>query len=232
MVDSKVLIAVPTAEMGRQAVFYDHFNSLKKPDGTGITFSHGQSPARNRNLMIDQALNAEHGFTHILFLDDDLVIPPDLLTKLLSHDKDIVTGLYLMRNFPHQPILFEQSNDSGQCLWYRHKDEHNTDLVEVVSAGLGCCLIKTSIFSKLEKPYVRLGEIEVDHWCDDLGFFKRVREANIKIYCDLSVQCGHMATVIIRPEYKDGAWFTTYDTHGTSKVSFPSVNLPYVDGKL
>jgi hypothetical protein len=216
--ETKVMIGIPTAEFARQAVFYDYFSQLVKPAGTIQTSTHGQSPARGRNIIIEEALKYE--CSHILFIDDDTLVPPDLLTKLLSHDKDIVTALYLMRNYPHKPIIFSHSNGNGECLNYYPRDGES-GLVEVVNCGLGACLIKTSIFEYLTKPYIRLGELEKDHWCDDIGFFNRCRGAGFKIYCDLDLPVGHMATVAIWPGRESGKWFTTYDTFGTGRVNFP-----------
>jgi glycosyltransferase involved in cell wall biosynthesis len=216
--EPKVMIGIPTGEFARQAEFYDYRDLLEVPPQTVRSSSHGQSPARNRNLIIDHAL--KHECTHIFFMDDDLIIQPDTLKRLLVHDVDAVTGFYTMRNFPHQPILFDYADSEGRCLQFFPEDG-NTGLVELVGAGLGCCLIKTDVFRKLEQPWIRLGELEKDHWCDDLGFFKRMLDAGFKLYCDLSVTCGHMCTVKVWPAMLDGVWHVSYDTNGTSRVSFP-----------
>jgi organic radical activating enzyme len=216
----KILIGVPTSEMARRADFYDYFNMLNKPDGTMMTFAHGQSPARNRNLIIDQAL--ENDCTHILFIDDDTAFKPNMLSQLLAHDKDIVTGLYLMRNYPHQPIIFDYADEEGRCTHHWLHDGKK-GLVEIVASGLGACLIKTDVFRALDKPYVRLGELEKDHWCDDIGFFRRVREAGFKLYCDLDCLVGHMASVTVWPNPIDGKWMTSYESNGEASVSFPQV---------
>lgn len=220
----RVLIGVPTAEFARQAAFYDYFNALDKPAGTMLTFCHGQSPAKSRNLIIDQAINAD--CTHILFIDDDTQFGSDLLMRLLRHDVDIVTGLYLMRNYPHMPIAFDYQDEQGRC---RHHilNGQNKGLVEIVAAGLGCCLIKTSVFKNLEKPYIRLGEFEKDQWCDDIGFFTRVRKQGFKLFCDLEARVGHMAVVTIKPEFQNDKWYIGYDTNGTGKVlvQFPEVKF-------
>lgn len=222
MGDTKVLIAVPTAEMARRADFYDYFNMLEKPIGSIITFSHGQSPARNRNLMIEQAL--EHNCSHVLFLDDDVAFESDLLNRLLARNVDIVSGLYFMRSYPHQPIAFAQYWDDGRCQ-HLVLEDNQEGLIEIYGTGLGCALIKTEVFKAIEKPWIRLGEIEKDHWCDDLGFYKRVREAGFKLHLDLDVKVGHMAQVTLWPTKVDGKWMTTYSTNGKGSASVPQLNL-------
>lgn len=206
---SKVLIAVPTAEFARQARFYDHLALLDKPEGTIMSYAHGQSPARNRNMMIAQA--QEQNCTHIFFVDDDLVMPTDTLTKLLEHDLDVVSGLYLMRSVPHQPIAFENVQPDGRCIHlYLNEDDGTTKegVVPMVASGLGVLLVKMHIFDRLEKPYIRMGELEPDMWCDDLGFFQRLRQSGFtEFYCDLNVRVGHMATSVIWPARSpEGKW--------------------------
>jgi hypothetical protein len=214
---TKIMIAVPTSGFSRNDAFYDYYNLLEKPAGTVCVFARGQSPARNRNLMIQQAL--EHDCSHILFLDDDVAFPTNLLTSLIKHDKDVVTALYLMRSYPHQPIIFDYADDEGKCGWHFPSDKES-GLIKIVNCGLGSVLIKAEVFKKLKKPWITLGELEKDHWCDDISFFNRVRAAGFEIYCDLDIHVGHMANVIIWPAKNDDAWQVVYDTHGTSSVSF------------
>lgn len=216
MDNAKVLIGVPTAEMARRADFYDYFNLLEKPLGSGITFVHGQSPARNRNLIIRQAI--DNNFTHVFFMDDDIAFKPDMLMRLLAHDKDIVSGLYYMRHYPHRPIMFDYADEEGRCRHHYLRDE-DEGLMEVVATGLGCLLIKTDVFRNMEEPWIRMGELEKDHWCDDIGFYKRAREKGYKGYCDLDVLVGHMAQLTVWPNKIDGKWMSTYDTHGEGSVS-------------
>jgi hypothetical protein len=228
MVDKtmKILIAIPTAEMARRADFYDYFNALDKPEGTMISAAHGQSPARNRNMMIRLAI--KNDCTHIFFLDDDLTFNGSVLKQLAAHDKDIVSGYYLMRNYPHMPILFNYTAPDGRCLHYFPKDGES-GLLECLSFGLGCVLIKTDVFKSMTEEcknddWVRLGELERDHWCDDIGLWNRVRKYGWKLYCDLDAQFGHMAHVTIYPTYKDGKWMVEYDTQSKDgRVAFPAV---------
>lgn len=203
----KIALAVPTAEAARRADFYDHYHALQLPEGTVCVFSHNQSPASGRNKMIDMAVEA--GCTHILFLDDDMQPEPDLVLRLAAHNLDIVSGLYLMRTFPHMGVIFDEAYPDGQCK-FSFLTPEKTGLIEVVNCGFGCVLINLDVFKKLEKPYVRLGEIFKDEWCDDVGFFNRVRQAGYRIYCDTDARVGHNLNVVIFPKYVDGKWMTEY----------------------
>lgn len=204
---NKVLIGLSTGEFIRRADFLPSFMGIIRPDNSLSMSIHGQSPAKSRNMIIDEA--AKNGCTHILFLDDDMIVPPDTLMKLLAHDKDIVSALYLLRTFPHYPAAFDEAYDNGKCK-YLFLNNQKPELTPVANLGLGCVLIKTEMFSHLTPPYVRLGEIEKDGWCDDIGFFNRCREAGYEIYCDLNAPVGHMLGVTLWPEHFEGTWYSNY----------------------
>lgn len=221
----KVLVGIPSGA-ARYGEFNDFVNILQKPENTFFTYARGQSPAKNRNLIIERALETD--CTHVLFLDDDMAFEPDILVRLLSHDKDIVTGLYYLRSYPHPPALFDSFNGKETAnIKYLNGDR---GLIPVVAAGLGCCLIKTDVFRKMEKPWIRLGELEADMWCDDVGFFIRAHSEipELKMYCDLDVRVGHMSQVTIWPTIVDNKWHTTYSTYGSGNLSAPQL-LPVED---
>lgn len=220
-VNKKILIALSTGEQIRKAEFLPYFLGLQKPEGTLTTTVHGQSPAKARNMVIQQAL--DNNCTHIFLLDDDIVPPGDTLMKLLKHDKDIVSALYLLRKFPHRPAFFDKAYDNGRCKFFP-LEKGMKGLVKGVNCGLGAVLISTEVFKKLEPPYVRLGEIEKDGWCDDIGFFNRCRAAGFDIWCDLDAPVGHMSTVTIYPEQINGEWFSNY-RHENGNICFAQ-NVP------
>lgn len=221
MVQNKVLIGVSTGEYARRADFYDYYHMLTKPPETAVILGHDRSPAKNRNQIIQAGI--DNDCTHILLIDDDMAYRPDALLKLLEHDVDVVTGLYLSRAYPHAPIVFDLADDEGSAFpMYLIGDEPR--LKSIVAAGLGFLLMRTSIFEKLEKPYIRLGELDAQEWCDDIGFFNRLRKSNIKSYCDMDVHIGHMGTMIIWPNRNEqGEWMTGYDTNGTGMLNTPQI---------
>lgn len=218
----KLMIGIPTGEYGRRADFYDYYDALEKPEGSVIMKSHGQSPAQNRNAIIKQAL--AHDCTHVFFIDDDMTFEKDTLTRLLAHaDKDVVSGLYLLRNYPHYPVAFDDGPYAdGKCK-FMFLTPDKQGLKEVVNVGFGFCLIKTDVFRAMEQPWVRLGEIEKDEWCDDVGFFNRVRAAGFHIFCDLDIRLGHSLNVTLLPMQVDGIWMTAYVTASGQVLQIPQM---------
>lgn len=221
MTEVKLAICMPTAEMARQAVVYDYFDSIIKPTGTLIIRPHGQSPAAGRNLAIEGAL--ANNCTHILFIDDDTVPPNDIFVKLIAHDVDMVTGIYPMRNYPHQPILFTYADEGARCTHYFPPDGVGEGLVPLKAAGLGACLINTRVFKAMPRPWITLGELIPEHWNDDISFFLRAEKHGFHLWGDLSVRCGHFASMLVKNDFIDGKWLTTYESYGTRALAFPLV---------
>lgn len=223
MVDNKVLISVITGEYGRRADFYDFMNLLEKPANTSLAFCHDRSPAHGRNLIVEAAL--EDNYTHILFMDDDVAPERDALNRLLSHNVNSISGLYLQGSYPHQPLIFDDFDEQGHA-FFSYLEDDVKGLKPIAAAGLGFYLVKTDVFRQLEKPWFRLGELDPEQWCDDIGFFHRLRKLDIQTYCDLDVKIGHIRSYIVRPEYRDGKWLTSYDTGGKGSVSTPQISIP------
>lgn len=218
--ESKVLIGAITAEFVRQAGFIPYMLGLVKPQNSYLVTMHGQSPAEARNAIAKMAI--ANNFTHVFFMDDDMAIPPDTLLNLLAHDKDMITGLYLMRKYPHYPVAFNREAGGG---YHEHLSltPHLGNLQEVTNAGLGCALIKTEVFEKMgDKEWFTLGQIKKDGWSDDIDFFNRARALGYKLYLDPKCVCGHMTYATIWPEQKlDGSWIIKYQ-HDEGNVNFPA----------
>jgi predicted peroxiredoxin len=64
---------------------------------------------------------------------------------------------------------------------------------------MSCVLISKSVFEKIEKPYF----FPIPEVGEDLSFCYKVKEAGIKMYCDTTIQFGHVAHVeIVEDNFK------------------------------
>lgn len=219
--ERKVLIGIPSREFGVRTDFHEYINRLHRDPNTVQYSCYDKSPAHSRNEIIQVA--KENNCTHILFIDDDMIFKPEAYRQLLEHDVDIVSALYLVKRYPHQPLIFEDMEPDGTALFSYLDEPPKKRLLPIMAAGFGFCLIKTTVFDKLEKPYVRLGELDAQEWCDDIGFFKRVRDVGIKAYCDMECLVGHIGTMAIWPVLQDEEWYTGYDTGRGITVLTPQI---------
>ena len=219
MSEPKVLIGLSTMEHMRRAEFIQYLLGLEKPNGHLLTTVHGQSPAEARNVIIKQAL--QYDCTHVFFMDDDMAFPPDTLMRLLKHDLDVVTGLYLMRSYPHFPCIFDEAFPDGKCK-FAFLSPETKGVIPIVNCGLGAVLIKTEVFKAMKEPWVTLGEIDPTGWCDDVAFFNRVRKAGFKMFCDTDVRVGHMTVITMFPTQQGDTWYTEYK-HPQGNVLLPQM---------
>jgi hypothetical protein len=221
MVEPRVLVGSPTGEFSRRADFYDYLAMLEKPANSFQLLCHDRSPAHSRNLIIDEA--KKNDCTHVLFIDDDMAFKSNALLQLLEHDVPIVSALYLSRAYPHQPLVFDIADEqTGACL-PKYLDGPMQRLEKIVAAGFGFLLVKMSVFDKLIKPYVRLGELDCEQWCDDIGFFNRVRKARIQSYVDTQCRVGHIGSFAVWPDFVNGIWVSNYDTGGKGSIAIPQI---------
>lgn len=138
------------------------------------------------------ALHGKPRATHILFVDYDVLPRPNTLKRLLSHDKDIISGVYPM------------SQDS-KISWCLSREEpfkalpitelpNNPFKAKTVCNGM--MLVKTEVFDKLEWPYWRnLFKPGGKELGADLYFCKKAREAGYDLWVDPKVKCEHFKTV-------------------------------------
>lgn len=73
----------------------------------------------SRNRLITEQLLSGKPWTHILFIDDDIVVEPDHLVKMLSHKKDIVAGLCTRRQDPPIPnmLYLSETTKKYERIW-------------------------------------------------------------------------------------------------------------------
>ena len=64
-----------------------------------------------RHAFVEQALDM--GCSHILWRDDDTLVPPDALIKAYSRDADIVGGLVYTKSNVPQPLITR----FGETVW-------------------------------------------------------------------------------------------------------------------
>jgi hypothetical protein len=156
-----------------------------------------------RNQACQQAL--QYGFSHVFFLDSDVVPPRDAVPRLLARDADIVSGVYCRRSPPHGiPVMLKNGD------WVRElPDPKSQDpMLEVDVVGAGCLLIKRGVLEKFfANPDPRRPEKPVFDWrvdaqhlfppgqalSEDFTMCMRAKtQFGYKVLVDTSVRCRHI----------------------------------------
>lgn len=105
-----------------------------------------------RNSLIADLIKAKQPFTHVLFIDDDIVPGPDYLVRMLKHNKDVVAGLCTRRQDPPIPNarLYNEADKRFEELW-----EWPDGLVEVGAVGTGLMLISRNALQQSMEIYLQ-----------------------------------------------------------------------------
>ena len=200
----KVLIAVPCMD-SVPAQFAQSLAVLTKVENCAIAFQVGSLIYTSRNNLASMAVQKE--VDYVLWLDSDMIFPPDVLVKLLEDREkgDIITGIYYRRVQPFKPVLFKklQIIDDG-CDWAGYDDYPSEDLFEVEGCGFGCVLTPTSVLVDVLQKYGDMFS-PINGAGEDLSFCWRARQLGYKIMCDPNIQCGHVGHYIVDKEF-----FETY----------------------
>ena len=146
-----------------------------------------------RNLIVNEAIKQECDW--IFWIDDDMVIKPDvnIIEKLMAHDKDIVAPLFFSRCYPFIPMIFKRKTWASRYCVYDNIMDYPKGLLKVDGVGFGCVLTKVEIFKKLAQPYFWANEI----FGEDLFFCENATRAGIEIYCDTTIDVGHIGEPVV-----------------------------------
>ena len=125
---------------------------------------------------------------NILFVDDDMIFPPDTLRRLLAHGKDIIGVLSNSRKLPLQPTV--QLLD-GSVL--KH-GEAPQELFQVKAVGGGVLLIDTKVFDKIDQPYFSMKTHPNGYTLmgEDSWFCERAAQKGIDVWCDPTILIKHI----------------------------------------
>lgn len=147
--------------------------------------------AEGHNILRKKVL--DEGYDYLFLLDSDVIPPKDVIERLMSHGKKVISGLYfnpktvqgkklilpvIRVGIPGDKEHWEMPPDN---LWQSKK------LIRIVCAGTGCLLIHRDILERFEFWYDSNGK-----GTDDIFFFKSLLDADVECYCDTSIICHHL----------------------------------------
>lgn len=139
----------------------------------------------NREALIHRALEWEA--THILFFDDDMIFPANIISTMFGRRHDIVICNYPKRGFPLTPTAV---TIDGRAMLPKA-----SGIEEARYGGFGVALINAEVFRKVPSPWF-LPQWAEDQQCyttEDLPFYDKAREHGFRCWVDheASMQVGH-----------------------------------------
>ena len=154
-----------------------------------------------RCYLIDKALSDDAKYA--LFIDEDTALPFMGVSKLLETSAKfpdaIISGIYFVK---FGNVMMSVKDEEGR--WILPNVNPSAPLIRnLVSTGLGCCLIPMHIIKKLQSEFPDIplfcivpdkcwGDDRITFVGEDAWFFHLVRKCGIETIGDPRVQCLHM----------------------------------------
>ena len=190
---NKILIAIPTDKYIEPETFKSVYN-LVVPENCRVDFEivQGNQVDQVRNLIAHWAERYDYLFS----VDSDIAFQKDTLTKLLAHDKDMVSGLYIQRKPGLHILELYGPGLNGGSTNIPYEQIKNVPLVEVVGCGFGCVLIKSQVIRSIGYPYFKYHSA-LDHKdtiSEDVDFCRKARDKGFHIFADTTILCDHIGS--------------------------------------
>lgn len=196
---SKVLIAIPTFEN----IYPDTYKALWEMDKGGheclFEFVRGYDVSTARNKIVQRMLDL--GCDYVLMVDNDVTVPRDALVNLMEHGVDVVSGYYAHRNSENDSTTTTNLCKRGELNYtmqftgeeLAQKRDGGELLIRIHGGGMGCILIKRSVFERVKYPWYDWVNYKGSGMLsEDLYFCEQCKHAGIKVYADTRVACGHL----------------------------------------
>lgn len=187
----KILIAIPTNKNIEVETFKSIYD-LEIPDGytTEFQFFWGYQIDQIRNLIADWAKR----YDYLMSVDSDIVLPKDTLKKMLAADKDIISGLYIQRIPNTHTLEVYMDTPGGGNINIPYEYINGRGIVEIAACGMGCCLIKSEVFRKMEYPHFLYTSAlnHRDTVSEDVYFCMKARANGFTVWADESIRCDHI----------------------------------------
>jgi len=147
-----------------------------------------------RDKLACKAIN--EGFTHILFLDSDMVFDENIVETLTFCGKDFVCGAFQARRYPY-----------GKCVYsslepLKKVENWGLEPFRVKGCGMACTMIGAEVLAEVQRKYGSCFSPEIINgvkFGEDLAFCHRANRIGAEIWCEPTARIGHIAHVPIWP---------------------------------
>ncbi|HUU82295.1 MAG TPA: hypothetical protein VM243_02215 [Phycisphaerae bacterium] len=156
------------------------------------------------------AREAERGsrFTHVLWMDDDVIVKPDDLGRwldMVDAEHRAVYSLAFFRTDPYRPSIWLFQDDAREQAGKRiafHLYYPKNELIPIACAGLCAALFDRTVFDEIPKPYFRWveGGYMVKACTPDAFLCGQLNTAGIQLWCHTGLETKHVGMPLLVDE--------------------------------
>lgn len=196
----KLLIAIPTTDYMHFEFVQSLVKLVEKLKADGVDYEvkmKGMSLVYvARDYLASYAIN--NGFTHVLWLDSDMVFEPEVLEDLQFCGKPFVTAVCHSRRPPYGSCTFTDIAVNNVT----NVGEYPNAPFRIAGCGFACVLIKTEILKDVMK-HNKTCFLPLQYYGEDVAFCKRATELGHELWCDPHVRLGHIGHVTVYPDFRE-----------------------------
>jgi len=185
----------------------DYLNVIKTKGYMVVKGPHTESVkerlVNSRNILRDYFL--KHDYDYFFSVEQDVIVPSHVLTTLVAHNKQIVSGVYfklidatltkggraVKKTKALMPLLYDfaPKEIKNKMRWMNYKDVQGDKLILIKACGLGCVLIHRDVLEKIAFT-VRKQESGFD----DVWFCEEALNKGFTLYADTGIKCKHLTS--------------------------------------
>lgn len=198
----KVFIAVPSMDT-IPALFAQSLALLQRDCEVQIGWEVGSLVYHARNNLARQALKTDADY--VLWLDSDMVFAPDTLIRMLKvckdNDIDFLTAVCFRRKPPYTPCLFDRLEKVEKGASYTALLSVPEGLFKVGGCGFAGVLMASDVLLSVQSKFNGRMFDPMDGFGEDVSFCWRARQCGYEIWCDSSIEFGHVGNCIVTRGY-------------------------------
>lgn len=203
-----------SSDAARYSDFTKDLEALELPEGTVKDFETSPDASAARNALVERAL--ERGSYWIWFISEDHSFPPDIVTTLLSRDKQITAPVVLSTTAPVHALVYKGVSRANRRLPVQLDGVIGPGtLIEIEAAVAAGLLIRRAVFEDLPKPWF---PNEVD---DELLFCDEALRRGFEPFLDTSARLGNRCTAAMYPTHRAGKWELSVAVGDDIELSVP-----------
>lgn len=193
--DKRIAIVIPNYQYIEAECLKSVYDLLVPPGfKTELIIVQGYTVETARNKAVEMAIKGNYDYT--LWVDSDIVLPFNILPKLLATNADIATGWYPKKLSgskitelygPDKLSRYEMVNILTEEL------PKNGAVIPILGCGFGCTLVKNHVYTAIgDRDWFHYISTEGKICSEDLDFCKKAKEKGFSIVADTSLRCPHI----------------------------------------
>lgn len=231
-----LLIAIPSPDVVLPEFALDnlpaiiaHTQKLDFVDNVFISYQKGVRTDKNRNMILDRAMQAG-GVDYILWLDADMLYPHNIVERYFEKGRPEIIGcLYFKRGDTFEPIVYMKHPDKE--FTYMNIDPRkvpSNEILAVDGLGFGGMMVAMSVYEKMgvdkwsvygEQFHIpEKGGNQLTH---DINFCRIAKDVyGVSVACHMGVRPGHLGDRVVTMD----TWRELIEKKNTGRIREHNIN--------